>query len=170
MGGKNQLERVFVDTNVIIEANRIGCWSAICSRFSVETVEKCFEEACTGKNGLDANRLRDELTAIHEVSEEEIAFFALSHSNIALDDGELHLLSWIKSQAAQGVFKILLSTADKAAVRGAHLINQLDSLVSLEALSKSSGVSSDQMKSIAMHYRSNWLSHLKTQILLGAYS
>ena len=31
-------QRVFLDTNVIIEAFRTRCWSAICGRFAVETV------------------------------------------------------------------------------------------------------------------------------------
>ena len=41
-------DRVFVDTNVILEAFRTGCWAAICERYAVETVEKCIEEALTG--------------------------------------------------------------------------------------------------------------------------
>ncbi len=40
--------RVFADTNVILEAFRTGCWTAIASRFAIETVEKCVEEALTG--------------------------------------------------------------------------------------------------------------------------
>lgn len=48
--------RVFVDTNVILEANRVGCWTSICNRYSVETVEKCIEEVLTG-NPDDPNRV-----------------------------------------------------------------------------------------------------------------
>lgn len=40
--------RVFVDTNVILEAFRVGCWSSLATTFSIETVEKCVEEALTG--------------------------------------------------------------------------------------------------------------------------
>ncbi|MBO4123014.1 hypothetical protein J5T34_19995 [Cupriavidus gilardii] len=40
--------RVFVDTNIILEAFRTGCWAAICERYAIETVEKCVEEALTG--------------------------------------------------------------------------------------------------------------------------
>lgn len=40
--------RVFVDTNVILEAFRTNCWAAICEHFAIETVEKCIEEALTG--------------------------------------------------------------------------------------------------------------------------
>jgi len=41
-------KRVFVDTNVIIEAHRVGCWNALCGSFSIETVEKCLQEATSG--------------------------------------------------------------------------------------------------------------------------
>jgi len=37
-------KRVFADTNVVIEAFRTGCWTAICARYAVETVEKCVED------------------------------------------------------------------------------------------------------------------------------
>ena len=40
--------RVFADTNVILEAFRTGCWTAISSHFAIETVQKCVEETLTG--------------------------------------------------------------------------------------------------------------------------
>lgn len=40
--------RVFADTNVILEAFRTRCWTAITTHFAVETVEKCVEETLTG--------------------------------------------------------------------------------------------------------------------------
>ena len=40
--------RVFVDTNIILEAFRTGCWPVICHQYAIETVEKCVEEALTG--------------------------------------------------------------------------------------------------------------------------
>ncbi len=42
--------RVFTDTNVILEAFRTRCWTAICQYYSVEAVEKCIEEALTIEN------------------------------------------------------------------------------------------------------------------------
>ena len=41
-------KRIFTDTNVIIEAFRTGCWTAICATHAIETVEKCIEESLTG--------------------------------------------------------------------------------------------------------------------------
>ena len=42
--------RVFIDTNIIIEAFRTGCWTSICNKFDVETVDKYVKEALTGKS------------------------------------------------------------------------------------------------------------------------
>ena len=36
-----------LDTNVIIESFRTGCWSASCEHYAIETVEKCIEEVMT---------------------------------------------------------------------------------------------------------------------------
>jgi len=44
--------RVFVDTNIILEAVRTGCWMALTTTFSIETVEKCIEEALTGVDAV----------------------------------------------------------------------------------------------------------------------
>jgi len=41
--------RVFADTNAIFEAFHVGCWFALCDRFSVETVDKCVEESLLGR-------------------------------------------------------------------------------------------------------------------------
>ena len=34
-------QRVLVDTMVVIEAHRIGCWNALLHSFQIETVEQC---------------------------------------------------------------------------------------------------------------------------------
>lgn len=49
--------RVFADTNVILEAFRTRCWTAITTHFAVETVEKCVEETLTGKTDQIAARI-----------------------------------------------------------------------------------------------------------------
>jgi hypothetical protein len=41
-------QRVFVDTNVILETFRTNCWKAICDRFSVETVAAVVAESLAG--------------------------------------------------------------------------------------------------------------------------
>ena len=39
---------VLVDTNVIIEAHRTGCWKVLASHFPIHTVEKIVEETDIG--------------------------------------------------------------------------------------------------------------------------
>lgn len=92
-------ERVFVDTNVIVEAFRIGCWSTISNRYAIETVEKCAAETQSGDRAL----------------------------------------GW------------------------------LDAVVCLEDLASASGSPKAQIDRLERHHRGEWLSSLKTRILLGIY-
>jgi hypothetical protein len=97
-----QKSRVFADTNVILEAFRAGCWSAICAHFNIETVEKCIEETLTG-NPENSRHVRvapadlhSGLRGRHAVTRNELASLVLSHPSCAvLDDGEKHLLAWL---------------------------------------------------------------------------
>ena len=65
--------RVFIDTNIIIEAFRTGCWTAICNKFDIETVDKCIEEALTGNHDdpghvhIDSDALVEGLAGRHQV-------------------------------------------------------------------------------------------------------
>ena len=65
--------RVFLDTNVILEAIRIKLWATICDKYAIETVEKCIEEALTGNPDSQNHTLvqpailRNGLTARHKV-------------------------------------------------------------------------------------------------------
>src|SRR5687768_15427494 len=88
---------VLVDTNIIIEAVRIGCWSALTAHFSMQTVEKCCEEARTGeahrRNYVEVSEkvLREALN-VHQVSKLELAELDLRDPEaFRLDAGERHL-------------------------------------------------------------------------------
>jgi len=132
--------RVFADTNVILEAFRIACWTAICEHYSVETVEKCIEEALTG-NPDDSGRVRVDAAALtaglaarHPVGKHELVSLVLDHPEFqGLDDGELHLLAWLHANALLSKVLVLVSTADKAAIVATGRLGGLDSLVSLGA-------------------------------------
>lgn len=166
--------RVFVDTNIILEAFRTGCWAAICERFDVETVEKCIEEALTGNPDdprrihVDRETLVDGLAARHAVGNRELADLRLNHPGCSgLDDGELHLLAWLHAQGLIGQVLVLVSTADKAAIVATGRLGGLDSLASLEQLAQDAGVSRGQLDSLANHYRSRWLDEIKTKVRFG---
>jgi hypothetical protein len=76
--------RVFVDTNVILEAFRTNTWKAICHNFAIETVEKCIEETLTGNQlnprytPVDRKTIIDGLAARHQVTKHDIAKLILS--------------------------------------------------------------------------------------------
>jgi hypothetical protein len=166
--------RVFVDTNIILEAFRTGCWTAICQRYAVETVEKCIEEALTGDSD-DPRRIHVEredlvagLAARHTVGKRELAALALDHPEChGLDEGELHLLAWLHAHELLHQVLVLVSTADKAAIVATDRLGGLDSLVSLEQLARDSGVTRGQIDSLARHYRSTWLDEIRFKVRFG---
>ncbi|MBU2774270.1 hypothetical protein HMI48_10385 [Acidithiobacillus ferrooxidans] len=167
--------RVFLDTNIIIESFRIGCWNEICERHSIETVEKCVEEAMTGDQcdpqrvDVDSNQLNSRISVIHQVTTEMRLRFLEKHPNgEGLDDGELHLLAFLSANDLFENAIVLLSTADRAAiVVAAEMVsntNGLDSLVSLEYIAGLSGVSQRKSKMMKKHYLKEWLSDVKTSL------
>lgn len=166
-------QRVFVDTNIILEAFRTGCWSTIATRFSIETVEKCIEEALTGdpdepgRVNVDPDLLRDLLNGRHQVSDLALARFALAHPEWAgLDDGERHLLAWLKDMGLIGNAMIAISTADRAAVTSAFALGCNDSMISLEELVVTAGGSRPSGVTLRKHFSKQWLSQLRTDLLL----
>ena len=165
--------RVFLDTNVLIEAFRIGIWPIIGQNFSLETVEKCIEEALTGDPGsrgyvrIDPKRLKGGLHCIHRVDKLMLSDLMISHPYCAgLDDGELHLFAWLYAKARNGSDQLLISTADKAAIYAANQLAWLDSVVSLQELASSAGVNRRQTNLLAAHHKTKWLENLKTTIRL----
>jgi hypothetical protein len=170
-------ERVFVDTVVIIEAFRTGCWPAICGRYSVETVDTCVAEALAGNPEIpryvpvDAALLRGGLAAIHQVTALEIATLVLEHPHSqGLDDGERDLFAWLYARGFDAEARILISTADRAAIVAAGRLGWLDLVVCLEDLGDASGISRARLQDLARHHRREWLARLKTEIALGLFS
>ena len=166
--------RVFVDTNVILEAFRTGCWPAICHHFAIETVEKCIEEALTGdptepgRVNVPHDELIGGLADRHPVTKKELATFALNHPECpALDDGELHLLAWLDARGLLPKVMVLISTADKAAIVATGRLNSLDSLVSLDHLAQNSGATRGQITNLKDHYRNGWLNEIKFKVRFG---
>lgn len=140
--------RVFVDTNVILEANRARCWASICNTYSVETVEKCVEEVFTGNLNnpkrihIDKTILENNIAAqYHRTSKRDILnLYDKDPRCSELDAGELHLFAFIQMHRILPNALILISTADKAAIEATGRLGWLDSLVSLENLAQRSGV------------------------------
>lgn len=166
--------RVFADTNVIIEAFRSGCWTAISSHFAIETVEKCIEETLTGNLGdprhisVPSADLNAGLAGRHPVTRKELASLVLAHPSCGtLDDGEKHLLAWLFANKLLPSAITVVTTADKAALVALHGLGWLDCAVSLEDLTRKAGVARTNLDAFALQYRQDWLSRIKTKIRLG---
>lgn len=108
------------------------------------------------------------LTARHAVDKRTLARFALAHpASAGLDDGELHLLAWLHGQGLAATAKLLLSTADKAAIVAAGRLDWLDLVTSLEQLAQQAGVARMRLDQMARHYRQQWLDEIKVKVRLG---
>lgn len=166
--------RVFADTNVILESFRTGCWTAISSHFAIETVQKCVEETLTGNPGdprhvtVPPANLKVGLAGSHPVTRKELASLVLAHPSCStLDDGEKHLLAWLLANKLLPSAVIVVTTADKAALVASHGLGWLDCAVSLEDLARKAGVGRVNLDALALQYREDWLSSIKTKIRMG---
>lgn len=132
---------VLVDTNIIIECVRVGCWGALKAHFSVETAEKCCEEARTGdlhRLGyvvIEESALRERLKAHTVASQEIAALVARDPDSRRLDAGELHL--WAHALTRRDAW--IAACCDGAAVHAAVRLGWEDRLKSLEELVRAAG-------------------------------
>ncbi len=166
--------RVFLDTNVILEAFRTACWSALCEHFAIETVEKCIEEALTGdpddarRISVESSALLGGLAARHPVTPRDLAKLVLDHPACqGLDAGEQHLLAFLHAKALLPHVQVVVSTADKAAIVATERLGGLDALVSLERLAEQAGATRGQAADLRRQYRQGWLDEVKLKIRLG---
>ena len=166
--------RVFADTNVILEAFRTRCWTAISTHFSVETVEKCVEETLTGDPSdprhiaVPPTDLQTGLAAQHPGTRKELAALVATQPGcMTLDDGEKHLFAWLHASKLLPSNVIVVTTADKAALVASHGLGWLNYMTSLEDLARKAGVGRGNLDALALQHREDWLSSIKTKIRLG---
>jgi len=131
---------LLVDTNIVIEAVRTGCWNAITGQREVVTVEECAAELRRGNPSqrnyvvvTDAQIGRATIRALEPAAAAE---FRLRYPNAdGLDAGERDLLALAATLTE--VFEVCC--ADKAALVAANALEWLGRVVSLEAVAKSIG-------------------------------
>jgi hypothetical protein len=160
-------QAVLVDTNIIIEAVRTGCWNALTTHFSVQTVEKCCEEARTGEARrpgyveVSEKILREKLS-VHRVSESELAALSLRDAEaFRLDAGEQHL--W--AHAAGRADAWIACCCDQAAINVAVRLGWGDQLVSLEEMASTAGAR-QAVQQLKTQFASERLSAWRTAALL----
>ncbi|MBA5866429.1 MAG: hypothetical protein GDA67_07000 [Nitrospira sp. CR1.3] len=158
---------VLVDTNIIIEAVRIVCWSAVTAHFRIATVAKCCEEAHTGdrrRRGyveVSEKDLQTRLT-VHHVTDTDLAHLALRDTeSFRLDPGERHL--W--AHALQREDEWFACCCDHAAVNAAVRLGWQDRLVSLEELANHAGAATS-LKRLKRQFTKVRLSEWVTASLL----
>lgn len=158
---------VLVDTNVIIEAVRTGCWRAITGHMTVETVEVCTEEA--GRGSADRAGYvvvsTDDLSRIarvHPVSDVERAALALEYPDASgMDAGERDLFAHANGRRDESW---MLCSPDKASIRAAVGLGWADRLCSLGALAQQAGAR--PKSALKAHFEEAWLSRWRTRFLL----
>lgn len=155
---------VLVDTNVIIEIHRLGCWRTIASHFDLDTVEKCVEECETGnltRSGMipvDTAVLKKDLKP-KIVSEKDLVSLVLSCSEAAyLDAGEKNLLAYARTLKEE----YLICSPDKKFISVGLEIGILDSFVSLEELLETAGVRAQ----LRYNFTRRWMEKVRTDLRL----
>lgn len=151
----------FVDTNVVIECHRSGCWEALARNYRLATVDKVIEECATGMHEtMDIEKVR-ELVQTYDVSDCDLIQLRLDlRGRVFLDPGEEHLLAHAARQS--GLWRIC--SPDGALVRATWLLGHLDRNVSLEFLLKSIGHA--PKRPLRNQYTEKWLSQKRTDLEL----
>ena len=165
---------ILVDTNIVIEAVRVGAWERLRAHESVVTVGRCCEEALSGKPGtpgrgpVTESHLAPPLT-VYEVSPVERALLLVTcEAAGTLDDGERDLLAHALTRREKGgnpTDEFVIVCADQAAVRAAIAMGLGDHIVSLEEVLRDAGVKFDG--ELKRHYTRRCLHDWKTKHALG---
>jgi hypothetical protein len=166
----NAKKIVLVDTNILIEAHRTGCLTALCAHHHVVSVNKCIEESQTGygnrspEETIPLDVLRSSLAEINAVSEIEIAALELQlPSGPYLDEGDNHLLA--HAIARKDFY--LLCGPDKAMVRAAYKLAFIERLVSLDQLATEAHIAGRQVKRLRPNFKTQWLEEERVKVRLG---
>ena len=158
---------VLVDTNVIIEAVRTECWTAITGQLTVETVEACRAEALAGSEAesrryvpvgdADLKRMR----AIHRVPPVLQAGLKLAYRDAdGLDKGEHDLLAHAHARTEN----VRLCSPDKAAIRAAVALGLGDQIVSLEELIREVGARA--RRPLRVQFTTLWMVSFRSKVKL----
>ena len=158
---------VYVDTNVVIEATRTGCWKALLQTFDIRTVQKVSDEAekePMDKDGyvpVDMDLFKSKVT-VEAVKDEDVLMAASTAPSIVnLDAGEKYLLARVATLNPDALF---LTTGDKAAVKSACQLQLGNRLISLQELAERCG----QKPKLREWFKKRWLDQVKTEFLLDS--
>jgi hypothetical protein len=168
-------KRVFVDTNAIFPAIKIGEWKRLCGHFSVETVDTIVGETQNGDVNragyvlVDKKMLESTLKKIHTPTHADRATFVLKarEQRLELDDGERDLLAYLMAHERPSPDILILTVSDRAAIRAACEFGWGDSMVSLSRLLEEAGAGAAALRSLDEQFTEPWLRQVRTNFLLG---
>jgi hypothetical protein len=161
-------DQILVDTNVIIEAHRVGCWRGMASEFRLITVEKVVEETQTGHQNraeeqhIDQATLREQLDQVAAVSRSQLAAIDLDYPAHGLDAGEHHLVAFARTMEEPAW---LLNSPDKGTIRFCGKSDWLERLISLEAMANALGM--PHAGRLRGNHREEWLRRQVNQFRFG---
>ena len=157
---------VFVDTMIVIEAVRTGCWKAISGQRQLVTVEECADElrrgdaSAAGYFTVTANDI--DRIIVEPLPLEAAVRFRLEYANAdGLDPGERDLLALAYGWNCE----FELCCCDKAAVVAAHTLGWLDRVTSLEFLGGSVGARPNP--ALRSQFTEARMGQWRTSLLLG---
>lgn len=169
-------QRVFLDTNVIIECFRIGVWPELSQGHHLETVDEVVSEAMTGSTSRPGRVSVDRAVLLNGLAKppysvtrkERNALFSKHPTAAVLDPGERDLFAYLFAHELPLAPIKVVSTADKGAIAFTKLPGWLDQLVSLEELLRTTNTSRSKLELLGSQHVASFLSHVRTQVWLGA--
>ncbi|MFZ4682513.1 MAG: hypothetical protein ACOYMS_08430 [Terrimicrobiaceae bacterium] len=159
-------EENYVDTNVVIECHRIGCWNALAGGSRLTTVHKVIEECGAGagrRKGyvtVDIENVKNRVQCCAVLNQDLAGLRLQLAGRVSLDPGEEHLLA--KAVTERGSWKIC--SPDKALIRASWILGYLERVISLESLLQKIGFS--PRVTLQNQYTERWLSQIRTDLLL----
>ena len=168
-------KRVLIDACAILPAFHLKEWNRLCGHFDVETVDKVVDEtqASSNRRGyvkIDKAVLLRTLKKKHSVSDDDRALLAEKFMELGLDpvdDGERDLLAHFFCHEMPSPDTLLLTSADRNAIRATCILGWGDSLVSLEQLLRDCGAPDKAMRQLENHLKQGWLVEVRTGVALG---
>lgn len=158
---------ILVDTNVILECHRTGCWRALAGGYRLETVEECVTETQTGhqrrrpEQQIDLVSLRRSLAQEHAVSDAQRAAAVVRDLHVSvLDPGERDLWAHALTRSDGWV----LCGPDRASLRLGVRLGLRARLVSLEELL--TDVGHRPRAPLRTHYTARWLADCLNELTL----
>lgn len=157
---------LLVDSMIVIEAVRTGCWNAISGQHRLATVRTCAEELSRG-NPADPHYVTVSATDLARIAVEEVSgivsarFRLLYQDADGMDAGERDLMA----HALDRKDEFRVCSCDKAYLRAAHALGWIERVRSLEAIASACGARPNPP--FRKQFTEAQLSEWRTKLFLG---